>query len=77
MHRSRVTLEVKGSRRELEVDHRWALLRTLREELGLTGAKRGVRRYVIRGHAGAEDPVQPPSLVTGDLEGRSVTIAWV
>ena len=44
MHRSRITLEVNGSRRELEVDHRWTLLRTLREELGLTGAKRGCDR---------------------------------
>ena len=44
MHRSRITLEVNGHRRELEVDHRWTLLRTLREELGLTGAKRGCDR---------------------------------
>ena len=44
MHRSRITLEVNGSRRELEVDHRWTLLRTLREEMGLTGAKRGCDR---------------------------------
>ena len=44
IHRSRITLEVNGRRRELEVDHRWTLLRTLREELGLTGAKRGCDR---------------------------------
>ena len=44
MHRSRITLEVNGRRRELEVDHRWTLLRTLREELELTGAKRGCDR---------------------------------
>lgn len=44
MHRSLITLEVNGSCRELEVDHRWTLLRTLREELGLTGAKRGCDR---------------------------------
>ncbi len=44
MHRSRITLEVNGSRRELDVDHHWTLLRTLREELGLTGAKRGCDR---------------------------------
>ena len=44
MHRSRITLEVNGRRRELEVDHRWTLLRTLREELDLTGAKRGCDR---------------------------------
>ena len=44
MHRSRITLEVNGRRRDLEVDHRWTLLRTLREELDLTGAKRGCDR---------------------------------
>ena len=44
MHRTRITLEVNGSRRELDVDHHWTLLRTLREELGLTGAKRGCDR---------------------------------
>ena len=44
MHRSRITLEVNGRRRELEVDHRWTLLETLREELALTGAKRGCDR---------------------------------
>ena len=44
MHRSRITFEVNGSLRELDVDHRWTLLRTLREELGLTGAKRGCDR---------------------------------
>ena len=44
MHRSRITLEVNGHRRKLEVDHRWTLLRTLREELDLTGAKRGCDR---------------------------------
>ena len=44
MHRSRITLEVNGRRRDLEVGHHWTLLRTLREELGLTGSKRGCDR---------------------------------
>ena len=44
MHRARITLEVNGRLHELEVDHRWTLLRTLREELGLSGAKRGCDR---------------------------------
>ena len=44
MHRSRMTLEVNGQRRELEVEHRWTLLWVLREELDLTGAKRGCDR---------------------------------
>ncbi len=37
MHRSRITLHVNGRPRELEVDHRWTLLRTLRDELGRKG----------------------------------------
>ena len=44
MHRSRITLEVNGRRHHLEVGHHWTLLRTLREELGLTGSKRGCDR---------------------------------
>ena len=44
MHRSRITLHVNGRPRELEVDHRWTLLRTLRDELDLTGSKRGCDR---------------------------------
>ena len=44
MHRRRITLDVNGRRHEVEVDHRWTLLRTLREELDLTGAKRGCDR---------------------------------
>ncbi len=44
MHRSRVTITVNGRQHDLEVGHHWTLLRTLREELGLTGAKRGCDR---------------------------------
>ena len=44
MHRSRITLKIDGRRHELEVEHRWTLLHTLREELDLTGAKRGCDR---------------------------------
>ncbi len=44
MHRSRITLEVNRRRHDLEVGHHWTLLRTLREELGLTGSKRGCDR---------------------------------
>jgi len=39
-----ITLEVNGQSYELEVDTRWTLLHVLREELGLTGAKRGCDR---------------------------------
>ncbi|MDN3296610.1 2Fe-2S iron-sulfur cluster-binding protein [Streptomyces ficellus] len=39
--RSRVTLQVNGSPRTLTVDHRATLLDVLREDLGLTGAKKG------------------------------------
>ena len=44
MHRRGITLDVNARRHEVEVDHRWTLLRTLREELDLTGAKRGCDR---------------------------------
>ena len=43
-HRSLITLDVNGEPRRLDVDHRWTLLRVLREELDLTGAKRGCDR---------------------------------
>ena len=39
-----ITLEVNGLSHDLEVDTRWTLLHVLREELGLTGAKRGCDR---------------------------------
>ncbi|MDX6324987.1 MAG: xanthine dehydrogenase YagT iron-sulfur-binding subunit [Nocardioidaceae bacterium] len=38
---SRVTLEVNGAVRVLELDNRTTLLDTLREQLGLTGSKKG------------------------------------
>lgn len=41
---STVTLEVNGQRRRLEVRHHWTLLDVLREQLDLTGAKRGCDR---------------------------------
>ena len=43
-HRATITLNVNGRPRHLEVDHRWTLLRTLRDALDLTGAKRGCDR---------------------------------
>ncbi len=43
-HRSAIKLHVNGHQHRLEVDHRWTLLRVLREELDLTGAKRGCDR---------------------------------
>lgn len=41
---SKVVLNVNGSARDVEIDHRWTLLHVLRNELGLTGAKRGCDR---------------------------------
>src|SRR4051794_35369894 len=38
---SRVTLTVNGTSHALDLDHRTTLLDTLREHLGLTGAKKG------------------------------------
>lgn len=40
-HRTEISLSVNGRSHRLEVDHRWTLLRVLRDELGLTGTKRG------------------------------------
>ena len=36
-----IRIEVNGAMRSLDVDARWTLLRVLRDELGLTGTKRG------------------------------------
>ena len=44
MHRTQITMHVNGRPHTLEVDHRWTLLRTLRDVLDLTGAKRGCDR---------------------------------
>ncbi len=74
MQRSRITLEVNGRRRELEVDHRWTLLRTLRDELDLTGAKRGCDR----GECGActvlldGKPVYSCHVLALQVGGRSI-----
>jgi aerobic-type carbon monoxide dehydrogenase small subunit (CoxS/CutS family) len=41
---STVTLDVNGQRHRLEVRHHWTLLDVLRDQLDLTGAKRGCDR---------------------------------
>ena len=41
---SNITLEVNGQHHRLTVQHRWTLLDVLREQLDLTGAKRGCDR---------------------------------
>ncbi len=75
MHRRRITLDVNGRRHEVEVDHRWTLLRTLREELDLTGAKRGCDR----GECGARTvlldgkPVYSCQLLALQVGPRAVT----
>ena len=43
-HKTLVTLNVNGGSHEIEVDHRWTLLRVLRDVLDLTGSKRGCDR---------------------------------
>lgn len=43
-HTSDIQIHVNGAVHRLHVDHRWTLLRVLREALGLTGAKRGCDR---------------------------------
>ena len=43
-HKTLITLNVNGSSHDIEVDHRWTLLRVLRDVLDLTGSKRGCDR---------------------------------
>lgn len=69
-----ITLNVNGTDHSLEVDHRWTLLRVLRDVLGLTGAKRGCDR----GECGActvlvdGDPVCSCSMLALQVGGRRV-----
>lgn len=43
-YRTKIKLKVNGNSHDIEVDHRWTLLRVLRDSLDLTGAKRGCDR---------------------------------
>ena len=43
-HKTLITLNVNGNSHEIEADHRWTLLRVLRDVLDLTGSKRGCDR---------------------------------
>lgn len=69
-----ITLNVNGTDHQIEVDHRWTLLRVLRDVLGLTGAKRGCDR----GECGActvlvdDDPVCSCSMLALQVGGRQV-----
>lgn len=69
-----ITLNVNGTDHQIEVDHRWTLLRVLRDVLGLTGAKRGCDR----GECGActvlvdGDPVCACSMLALQVGGRQV-----
>ncbi len=73
-HRSAITLNINGRQHRLEVDHRWTLLRVLRESLDLTGAKRGCDR----GECGActvlldGRPVYSCMLLAVQVGGRQV-----
>ena len=69
-----ITLNVNGTDHHIEVDHRWTVLRVLRDVLGLTGAKRGCDR----GECGActvlvdGDPVCSCSMLALQVGGRQV-----
>jgi len=69
-----ITLNVNGTDHHIEVDHRWTVLRVLRDVLGLTGAKRGCDR----GECGActvlvdDDPVCSCSMLALQVGGRQV-----
>ena len=69
-----ITIEVNGQTHDLEIDTRWSLLHVLREELGLTGAKRGCDR----GECGActvlldNMPVNACMILAATVSGRRV-----
>ena len=70
-----IRLEVNGQRHQLEVRHHWTLLEVLREQLDLTGAKRGCDR----GECGsctvllAGQPVYSCSVLALQVGDRPVT----
>ena len=69
-----ITIEVNGHTHDLNVDTRWSLLHVLREELGLTGAKRGCDR----GECGActvlldDMPVNACMTLAATVSGRRI-----
>ena len=69
-----ITIEVNGQTHDLEIDTRWSLLHVLREELGLTGAKRGCDR----GECGActvlldDMPVNACMILAATVSGRRI-----
>ena len=69
-----IAIEVNGQTHDLEIDTRWTLLHVLREELGLTGAKRGCDR----GECGActvlldDMPVNACMTLAATVSGRRI-----
>ena len=69
-----IAIEVNGRTHDLEIDTRWTLLHVLREELGLTGAKRGCDR----GECGActvlldDMPVNACMTLAATVSGRRI-----
>ena len=69
-----INIDVNGQSHDLEIDTRWTLLHVLREELGLTGAKRGCDR----GECGActvlldDLPVNACMTLAATISGSSI-----
>ena len=65
---STINLDVNGSSYHLDVQHHWTLLDVLREELDLTGAKRGCDR----GECGSSTVLLAGKAVYADDELRNL-----
>ena len=73
-HTAQISLEVNGRPHQLEVRHHWSLLDVLREQLDLTGSKRGCDRGECGSCTVLLDgaPVYSCLILAVQVRGRSV-----